>query len=66
MRHVGWLAPHGGQDDVVRGVEGEFGVPPAGGEVGVDLDEVEGAHEAGGVAVLQQRHRLAQRQAAPN
>ena len=51
---------------MVRGVEGEVGVPAARGEVGVDLDEVEGAHEAGGVAVLQQRHRLAQRQAAPN
>ena len=50
----------------MRGVEGEVCVPVGRGEVGVDLDEVEGAHEAGGVAVLQQRHRLAQRQAATN
>ena len=60
------LASHSCKDDVLGSVQSEIGILLARREVGVDLDEIDGADEAGGVAVLQEGHGLAESQSTPH
>ena len=60
------LASHSCKDDVLGSVQSEIGILLARREVGVDFNEIDGADEAGGVAVFEERHGFAQRQSTPH
>ena len=60
------LASHRSENDVLGRRQRQVCIPGGLREFGVDLDEVDGADEAGGVAVLQEGHGLSKRQSTPH